>query len=153
MYQLDIKRSITDQFFDTPIGRPIRNAIYNDFTYVFKPGELFAIGYWKTNNIDIYYDSNSNKPKVRTNDIWFEDSLTFDVNLSKEDIRASVSHANHRYTLIDTFTNEAFKKEFNGVWATEIYKGGELYRRYEQNIRFVPGDGNINIDYFRNVDY
>ena len=145
-----LRRRLDSQFFTTPIGRIIRDSIYNDFTYIFSPGELLVTGCWETNNISIIYRSDKDKPEVRTNEVWFKDYLTFDVDLSEEDITYSVERANYRYSVIRTNNSEVFKKNFNGVWATEIYCNGELYKRFEQKIRFVPTDKDKNngFEYF-----
>ena len=142
-----LRRRLDSQFFATHIGRIIRDSIYNDFTYIFSPRELLVTGYWETNNISIIYRSDKDKPEVRTNEVWFKDYLTFDVDLSEEDITYYVEHANYRYSVIRTTNNEVFKKEFNAVWATEIYSNGELYKRLEQNIRFVPTDKDRNKEF------
>lgn len=139
-----LRRKLDSKFFATSIGRIVRDSIYNDFTYLFSPGELLVTGWWKTNDISIIYRSDKDKPEIRTNEIWYKDYLTFDVDLPEEDISYSVERANYKYSVIRTANSEVFKKDFNAVWATEIYSNGELYKRFERNIRFVPTDKDRN---------
>lgn len=136
-------RHLTDPFFNTPIGKIIADSIINDFTYVLVPEDSLVVGEIKSNNAEIIYYQDHNKPFIKSNPVRFVDSLYLDdININSQDILYALDKPNYRYTVISRAFNDVFKKEFTATWSTKVYVDNELYQKYSQKIRFVPREYN-----------
>lgn len=132
-------RSLSNPFFNTPIGKIIGDAICNDFTYILNKDDSLVVGEVKTNNVEIVYNKNQNKPMVKSNPVRYEDSLYLDkISLTLEDVIYETIKPNIEYSVLSRSFNKALQQEFDAIWTTKVYVDNEFYQEYSQKIRFIP---------------
>ena len=131
-------RKITDEFFNSDIGRTVREALYNDMTLIRKPGFILTCGEYKSNDINILYKSDCERPIILTGNVWYHDNLFIDDAIIEGTVRAHI---------IQTYEsgngkNFVYKiekyKPFDLIWTTTIMINNDPYDTYTRKIRVIP---------------
>ena len=138
------ERSFNDQFFFTPIGDIIKDAIYNDYVYFYNSTRFLFTGWIDTTDVRVIYHSDFNKPIIRTGTVKYHDSLEFidldlendkDVTYLKTEVFKGASYDMYNFT-VKNDNPEQPDREFKAIWKTVVEYNGETYS-YSREIRFI----------------
>jgi hypothetical protein len=147
----------TDPFFnsnDEEVSKAadmIRKAISNDFTIKYNNDSFISLGFYSQDNYTIKYPyrqedtfppSKRGKMSVKTNRTKYIDYFFLNDSDFKyiKDKRTNSDKWLRRLPITNYFLkiyNIPKNEDFYLIWRTEIYLDGELYRTYDQKIRFV----------------
>jgi len=156
---VDFERdTATDPFFNSKdeevsqVADMIKKAISNDFTLKYNNDTVIKLGIYSQDNYTIKYpykeEDNTSSPykmrkmSIKTNHVKFVDYFLLD-NFNPGYFRDKKKDNNKYfidYLLIDYFFdiyNLPKNKDFYLIWRTEIYLDRQLYKSYDQKIRFV----------------
>jgi hypothetical protein len=132
------ERKLTDDFFNSEIGRTVKEAIYNNMTIVCHNNPCFITGgEYKSNDISIIYEPDTNKPVIRTDNIWYHDTLLpYYDSIPPIHIHNIYSTSNGK--CIKYFVNGI--RPFNLIWTTIIIVNNEPVNTYIRKIKVIPKD-------------
>lgn len=142
------RNTATDPFFNSKdeevsqVADMIKNAISNDFTIKYNSNTFIGLGFYSQDDYTITYPYNKERLSIKTNRVKFVDY--FLLKNSDFEYYKSKKKNNNKYLcnwpLIDYFfdsCNLPKNKDFYLIWRTEIYLDRQLYKSYDQKIRFV----------------
>ena len=133
------ERKITDEFFNSPIGRVVKDAIYNGMTIICNPGDFITCGEYDSNNITIVYEPVINMPIVRTGDIWYHDTLLIG-NVPEDDNPPVHIHTSYNTGNGKCIVYAVDRLPFYLVWTTTIKVKNESVNTYTRKIKVIPKD-------------
>ena len=120
----------------------IKKATSNDFTIKYNNDTVIKLGFYSQDDYTIKYPYKKEKISIKTNRVKYVDY--FFLNDSDfehcKDKRKNSNKYLGSYFLTDYFLyfyNISKNKDFYLIWRTEIYLDGQLYKTYDQKIRFV----------------
>ena len=138
----------TDPFFNSKdkevshIADMIKKAISNDFTIKYNNDTVIKLGFYSQDDYTIKYPYKKEKMSIKTNRVKFVDY--FFLNDSDfeycKDKRKNGDKYLGSWFLTDYFLKNyhiSKNEDFYLIWRTEIYLDRELYKTYDQKIRFV----------------
>ena len=138
----------TDPFFNSKdeevsqVADMIKKAISNDFTIKYNSNTFIGLGFYSQDDYTITYPYKKERLSIKTNRVKFVDY--FLLKDSDFEYYKSKKKNNNKYLygwpLIDYFfdsCNLPKNKDFYLIWRTEIYLDRQLYKSYDQKIRFV----------------
>ena len=144
MENIVLERSLNDQFFCSPIGDIIKDAIYNDYVYFYNSTRFLFTGWIDTTDIRVIYDTGSETPVIRTSTVKYHDSLWFvDLDLEndeniiylKTEVFKGASYDMYNFSVKNDDPDKP-KKELKAIWRTDVEYNGKTYS-YSKNIRFI----------------
>ena len=145
------RNTATDPFFNAKdesvrlAANMIRNAISNNFTIKYNNTTTVALGFYSNNDYNITYPYNKERISVKTNRVKFVDYF-FLRNSHFEFYKYKKKNRNkylESWLISDCFfahCNLPKNKDFYLIWRTEVYLDNQLYKAYDQKIRFVYRD-------------
>ena len=138
------ERSLSDQFFCSPIGDIIKDAIYNDYVYYYNSTRFLFTGWIDTTDIRVIYDTFCEKPVIRTGTVKYHDSLEFvdidlendeDVIYQKTEVFKGANYDMYNFSVKNDDPDKP-TKEFKAIWKTVVECNGKTYN-YFREIRFI----------------
>lgn len=134
------ERKLTDEFFNSEIGRVVKDAIYNDMTISCKDISFITGGEYNSNDTTIFYYPDINQPVIRTGDVSYHDTLLVE-NAPDDDaqpvhIHDSYSTSNGKHVVYVININR--DKPFNLIWDTTIMIDNEPVNTYSIKIKVIP---------------
>ena len=131
------ERKLTDEFFNSSIGRVVTNAIYNDMTITCNDVDFITGGEYNSKDITVVYNPDIDSPVIRTGDVWYRDTLlveNLDLNIRSVQINESFS-TNNGMCIVYVVHNP---EPFNLIWTTTIIVNNEPVNTYTRKIKVVP---------------
>ena len=138
------RNTATDPFFnsDCLAAKMIKNAISNDFTIKYNSKTIIELGFYSQDDYTITYPYKKERISIKTDRVKYVD-YSF-LEYSDFEYYKSKKINNDKYLDDWQLTNNFFdnfnlpkNKDFYLIWRTEIYLDRQLYKTYDQTIRFV----------------
>jgi hypothetical protein len=135
------ERKLTDEFFNSEIGRVVKDAIYNDMTIMCEDVGIITGGEYTSNDITIVYESDNHEPIMRTGNVSYRDTLLVEYVPEDDDvqpvcIQASYNTGNGK--CIEYAVNVDRTKPFYLIWTTTIMVNNEPTNTYTRKIKMIP---------------
>ena len=138
------RNTATDPFFNSNClaAEIIKSAISNDFTVKYNNKTVIELGFYSQDDYNITYPGQKERISIRTNRVKFVDYLF----LENSDFEYYKGKKKNNDNFLDSwlltdyfFENHNLPKNKDSyiIWRTEIYIDRELYKTYDQTIRFV----------------
>lgn len=134
------ERKLTDEFFNSEIGRVVKDAIYNDMTISCNDIGFITGGEYNSNDTTIVYEPTINQPIIRTGNISYYDTLLVE-NVPDDDIQPvynQASYSTNNGMCIEYAINMDRDKPFYLIWTTTIIVNNEPVNTYTRRIKVVP---------------
>jgi hypothetical protein len=134
------ERKLTDEFFNSEIGRVVKDAIYNDMTIMCEDVGIITGGEYTSNDITIVYESDNHEPIMRTGNVSYRDTLLVE-NL-EENIRTVQIHTAHSTSngkhIVYAINGVTGGGPFYLIWTTTIFVNNEPVNTYSKRIKVIP---------------
>jgi hypothetical protein len=135
------ERKLTDEFFNSLIGKVVKDAIYNNMTIVCH--DIICCltgGEYNSNDITVIYEPDNDKPIVRTSNIWYRDTLLVENpehHFRSVRVNASYNTTNGKFIEYGVSGIDG-GEPFNLIWTTTIMVNNEPVNTYTSKIKVIP---------------